>query len=297
MIDAFLDFLHIDRYSDEVEESRYFVDCYPEVANVGSLERAKIVLERSGLAGARRGQLAMKVAERGSCYIPELNLILVHRLRMPSAARDVARFVHHACRNFEETGKSNIHEQNPEESFYAQTMEHALMDFGARILYPSHPVNEENDLLSLYAEDSADADTATLLSTRERAKVLDCVMVHRDYEVHSRSYAVKPWLLQDVLFAPTPMLALLSKHLGELLGSDLYRAYIEGRFGRSAARSLMFRKLTCGGARDHYFNIVRRVRGRRSSCARGISHHGVNAKVMKDAKEIVEPAALGRVLV
>jgi hypothetical protein len=260
LIDALLDFLHIDRYGDEAEGSRYFVDCYPEVTHVGSHSRAQVAFERSGLPESRRNGLALHLAEHGSCYIPELNLIMVHRLRMLSAARDVAHFVHNACRSFEATAISSVEEGDFEERFYARTLEHALMDFGARVLYPSHPINEQDDLFALYAENEEDPGEPGLLSRREHTRVLDCVMLHRDYELHSCRYAVKPQLLSEMLSAPHSALELLTKYLGGLLGSDLYRAYLEGHFRRSAARSLMFRKLAAGGAREAYFSLVRRVR-------------------------------------
>jgi hypothetical protein len=52
----------------------------------------------------------------------------------------------------------------------------------------------------------------------------------------------------------------LAKYLGELLGSDLYRSYIAGRTSRRETRSLFFRNLAEGDAREIYFATVRRVR-------------------------------------
>jgi hypothetical protein len=89
-------------------------------------------------------------------------------------------------------------------------------------------------------------------------------MLHRDYELYSRSYASKPALLQQVLAGPLPGMELLAEYMGELLGSDLYGAYIAGRFSRREARSLFFRKLSSASAREIYFGIVRRVRHRRA---------------------------------
>jgi hypothetical protein len=178
---------------------------------------------------------------------------------MQAAARDVSCFVHHACRDFKETVGWNNGMQT-EERFYGRVLEHALVDFGARVLYPSRPVNEENDLCSLYSQAEDTLEAEMLLSTQEHVRILDCVMLHRDYELHSRSYARKPDLLQEFLSAPVMTLELLAKYLGELLGSDLYRAYIAGRISRRETRSLFFRKLAAGDAREIYFSTVRRVR-------------------------------------
>src|SRR6185437_4080160 len=53
LIDALLAFLHIERYADADFGSRYLVDCYPEVANVASVMRAKALLARRGLPQTR----------------------------------------------------------------------------------------------------------------------------------------------------------------------------------------------------------------------------------------------------
>jgi uncharacterized iron-regulated protein len=259
LIDALLAFLHIGRYPDNDVSSRYFIDCYPEVANVSSLSRARALIARKRLPELRRRESLAQVIEHGSCYIPELNLLVVHRLRMQAAAKDVSCFVHHACRDFRETaGWPNG--MQTEERFYARVLEYALVDFGARVLYPSRPVNEEDDLCSLYSQAEDQVEAGIPLSTQEHMRILDCVMLHRDYELHSRSYATKPALLQEFLSAPVMTLEVLAKYLGELLGSDLYRSYIAGRTSRRETRSLFFRNLAEGDAREIYFATVRRVR-------------------------------------
>lgn len=261
LIDGLFDFLHIDRYADDGEHSRYFVDCYPEVINVDSLDRAKSILERSGLSEERRTQIALALVEEGCYYVPELNLLLAHHLRMISATREVARFVHHACRSFETTTLAGLTEHHPEEPFYAQALENAFMEFGARILYPSHARVEEDTLLSLYAEEHQQYP-AMLLSSREHTQVLDAVILHRDYELYSRAYASRPRLLEQIISSLGRMPEQMAKYVGELLGNDLYSAYIEGRLSRSVARSLMFRKLNKGSARDLYFSVAHRFRRR-----------------------------------
>jgi hypothetical protein len=263
LIDALLAFLHIDRYGDEERLSRYFVDCYPEVANVASLRRAQSLLGREELPEGRRRKALVRLVEHGTCYLPELNLMVAHRMRMQAAAQDVARFVHHACRNFAETFGFSEH-VNAEEALYRNILEHALVDFGGRVIYPSHPVSEEDQLLCLYGETREEVEAKTFLPYREYIRMLDCVMLHRDYEVHHNRYAAKPALLEEFLAGPQTSLELLAQHLGALLGGDLYRSYVSGRFSRSEARSLFFRRLTTGTAKETYFSIVRRVRPRRA---------------------------------
>jgi hypothetical protein len=145
-----------------------------------------------------------------------------------------------------------------------RSIECALVDFGARVLYPSHPMSEEEDLFALYAQPREEVEASTLLSYNEYMHLLDCVMLHRDYELHPRTYAAKPWMLEEFLAGPVSTLELLAQHLGALLGADLYRAYLAGRFSRRAVRSLFFRKLADGNAREAYFSTVRRIRNRRT---------------------------------
>ncbi len=259
LIDALLAFLHIDRYADEDSGSRYFVDCYPEVANVSSISRVESILDRKLLLQTRRDQLLAQVVDQGSCYIPELNFMVVHRLRMQAATSDVACFVHHACRNFEETTPPSL---IAEDSLYLRALERALVHFGAYVLYPSETANED-ELLSLYSIPKEEIEASTLLSYREYLRVLDCVMLHRDYERHRCSYAAPPALLREILSSPAAAMVLATQ-LGQLLGGDLYRAYLAGSIGRRAVRSLFFRKLQSGKAREIYFSLARSARSTRT---------------------------------
>lgn len=259
LIDALLAFLHIDRYSDEDSGSRYLVDCYPEVANVSSIARAESLLSRKPLPQTRRDAIMTQLVDRGSCYIPESNLIIAHRLRMQTAASDAASFVHHACRDFKETAPLKL---LAEDSLYASALEYALVQFGAQVLYPSETANED-ELLSLYSMPKEEVEASTLLSYREYMRVVDCVMMHRDYECHRRSYAAPPPLLRQ-LFSSSPNAAMvLARKLGQLLGGDLYRAYVAGLVSRRTIRSLYFRKLQGGRAREVYLSLVRSVRSTR----------------------------------
>lgn len=263
LIDALLAFLHIDRYVDEDGSSRYFVDCYPEVANVYSICRAETLLCRKAITQQRRKQVLAQVVERGSCYIPELNLLVVHRLRMQVATRDVAAFVHHACRNFEEICRElSINE----EAIYVQALEQALIQFGAQVLYPSESTSED-ELLSLYSIPKEEIEAITLLSYREYMRVLDCVMLHRDYESHRQSYVAPPALLCQLLASLPSASTVLATQLGQLLGGDLYRAYLAGSISRRAIRSLFFRKLAGGKAREIYFALARTVSAHRAPTA------------------------------
>ena len=263
LIDALLAFLHIDRYAEEDGGSRYFVDSYPEVITAGMVQSAQRMLTRRLLPSVRCREVISRLVEAGSCYVPETNVLMVHRMRMESAAQDVASFVHHACRDFVETSPSlNVPR---EAAFYAAALEAALIHFGSRVLYPSHLGDEEDDLFSLYSIPREELEAVTSIPYREYMRTLDCLILHRDYELHRRSYTAKPALLEKFLSGSESDKRLLATKLGQLLGGDLYRAYLAGRLSRYEARSLFFRKLGKGNAREIYFSIVQRVRLRRAS--------------------------------
>jgi hypothetical protein len=264
LIEALLSFLQIGRYpTDDDGESRYLVDSYPEVASVSSLEQARTLLLRKTISKQVRQRAMEDVVEHGMCYMPELNLVVIRHFRMQSATRVAAKFVHHACREFEGSNVIAIDHHSREDALYRQAMEHALTHFGARVLYPSHPVSDEEDLFAFYDLPREEVEASSLLSYGDYMRMLDCVALHRDYELHSRSYAVKPRALQEFFTAAPSAHTLLAQHLGALLGGDLYSAYLAGRLTRREARSLFFRRLS-RGARDAYFSTVRKVRQRQA---------------------------------
>ncbi len=261
LIDALLAFLHIDRYADEDGGSRYLVDCYPEVANVSSIARAENLLNRKPLQQTRRDEIMAQLVDRGSCYIPELNLIIAHRLRMQTTTSDAAAFVHHACRDFEEVVSPKL---IPQDSLYISALEHALVHFAAQVLYPSDTASED-ELLSLYSIPKEEIEAGTLLSYREYLRVVDCVMLHRDYESHRQSYAAPPSLFRELVSSSPAAAKVFARQLGRLLGGDLYRAYLAGFVSRRTIRSLFFRKLQGGKAREIYFSLARSVRSTRTN--------------------------------
>lgn len=260
LIDALLDFLHIERYAEEDSGCRYFIDTYPEVARVTSVSHAASMLARKRVCEARRNHLLSAIVQDGSCYIPELNLILIHRLRMAMIVRDVAAFVHCACRDFERTASVSNAGDSKQENFYRTAFEQALVTLGSRVLYPSQPAHGEEDLFALYGESREEVEANTLLNYSEYLRLLDAVLVHRDYELHAGSYAAQPPLFQEYMSKSGIASDLLAHYLGNLLGSDLHRAYVAGRLSRHAVRSLFSRRLSAGRAQELYFATARRAR-------------------------------------
>ena len=84
-----------------------------------------------------------RVEECGSTYLPQVNAFYVREFQMMHAAEDVTRFLHQACQGLPH--RLNGHPTESEFSigeravdrFYVRVMEHAIADFGSRVLYPS----------------------------------------------------------------------------------------------------------------------------------------------------------------
>ncbi len=70
--------------------------------------------------------------ENGCAYIPETNTFFVREFEMINAAREAARFLHHACRGSETGGA------------HAKPVEEALAHLGSRLLLPTIGVENES---------------------------------------------------------------------------------------------------------------------------------------------------------
>ena len=80
------------------------------------------------------------------------------------SAEDAARFLHHACRGLPDrvNGKAPA-PREPQDAFFAATIEHALACFGSRILYPARPAFRDADLRTLYDLTREDLEQQTSL--------------------------------------------------------------------------------------------------------------------------------------
>jgi len=70
-----------------------------------------------------------------------------------------------------------------------------------------------------------------------------------------------PELLHEGIGYQGERFVFITSRLGQMLGSELYDAYVAGRLSKRWIRSLFFRKLFApASAKKMYFDIVRRVR-------------------------------------
>ena len=258
LLDALLHFLRIEKYcSHNTTQPRFLVDLLPEICARPTVAALSLALERSGLSRELAQQTANRAQTHGSLYLPAYNTIAALRFEIARAAEDVARFLHRACRGAVHAAVSEI---PTEDGFYGAAVEQALAYFGSRILYPTRAAVREQDLYALYAGDPEDLQRETHIAHRDFMRTVDFLILHKDYETHARRYYQLPHLLAEGLGWSDARRAYLMEKLGNMLGNELYDAYLEGALSKRFIRGLFFRKLESpGAARELYFLIAARA--------------------------------------
>src|SRR5580658_6457920 len=160
LIDSLASFLEINRYSPHNgTQPKFLVDMLPEVHGNASDAMLRRLLSRKGMEQGRLETLLASVEERGSAYFPQVNAFYVREFQMMHAAEDATRFLHHACRGLPQRSKAGCANGNGGsgkagawhslDGFYTRVIEHAVAYFGSRVLYPSRPSPETEDLPTL----------------------------------------------------------------------------------------------------------------------------------------------------
>ncbi len=157
LIDSLASFLEINRYSPHNgTQPKFLIDMLPEVHGNSSDAMLRRLLSRKGIAGQHLETMLASVEERGSAYFPQVNAFHIREFQMMHAAEDAARFLHHACRGLPDrlngrgTNGSGLPRDasvaRPLDVFYRRVVEHAVAYFGSRVLYPSRPAVEMENL-------------------------------------------------------------------------------------------------------------------------------------------------------
>jgi hypothetical protein len=236
LVSSLFRFLNIDLYNTG---GRYLVDELPEVWSVTSEEQLERLLARR--MSTRSSEVRRMVEKQGSWFVSERNVIIAREFRMPSAAEQASRFVHHACRN------GALKYQSPEDSFYGHVMESALAFLGSKILCPSRKLYDESQLRGEYA--MREQELPPTMTGKAYRQVLDWI-------VRARSMGDEE-LVSSILLDPDRS-ELAVRTLGHLLGSDIYSAYLNGRVSKRFLRMLYFRDLSKPGeARALYVRAAR----------------------------------------
>jgi hypothetical protein len=139
-------------------------------------------------------------------------------------------------------------------------LEHALAYLGSRVLYPARPPVREADLYALYAKSQGEIESCNAYSYAEYMRMVDFLVLHKDYEASTRRYVTTPALIEEGVRFAGERFDFSTRQLGYMLGTELYDAYVAGRVGKRFLRSLFFHKLDHADGAQFYFAVVRRVR-------------------------------------
>jgi hypothetical protein len=149
LIDALARSLGIQRYSPHNgTQPRFLMDSLPEVHSAqfdsghSSGNRCRDPLQRALQRDIPDPQevdlLLRRLNERGSAYVPQLNMFYVREFRMTYAAEEAARFLHHACRGLPQKNASKS-TCAPADLYFSTLLEDALGYLGSRLLCPQRP--------------------------------------------------------------------------------------------------------------------------------------------------------------
>ena len=264
LIESLARFLNINACSSHNgRQPKFLVDQLPEVYCRSSDELVSKLLQRRIAAEPDRKAIRARLAEQGSAYLPAMNSIYVTDFQMVHVAEEAASFLHHACRGSvsKPTNGNGSGQPEPEERFYTRVLEHALAYLGSRVLYPARTPVREADLYALYSQSQAEIESSNAYSCAEYMRMLDFLVLHKDYEGSTRRYITTPALIEEGVRFTGERFDFSTRRLGYMLGTELYDAYVAGRIGKRFLRSLFFHKLDeAKDAREFYFAVVRRTR-------------------------------------
>ncbi len=263
LIDGLLRFLDINRYSSHnTTQPRFLVDLMPEVYCRSSDALLRRLLARKGFSDEEKKAMLRKVEDQGSAYLPQINAFYIRELKMMYAAEEVARFLHHACRALPKRLNGHVLTPlAPADAFYSRVLENALAYVGSRALYPARAPLRESDLYKLYDETSEDVLAHTGFNVVQLMTTVDFLVLHREYELKTGHYSAVPTPIESGVLSTGKQFDYVTQTLGDLLGTDIYDAYLEGRLTRTAVRHLFLTHLEQpGAARQAYFSIANKVR-------------------------------------
>ena len=158
LIDSLASFLEINRYSPHNgTQPKFLVDMLPEVHGNSSDAMLRRLLSRKGISEQQLETMLASVEERGSAYLPagqcvshprisndarrrRCDPLSASRLPRPAPAPEWTR-----RKRQRRAGKHERSANRPTLSI-RDVIEHAVAYFGSRVLYPSRPAPETEDL-------------------------------------------------------------------------------------------------------------------------------------------------------
>ena len=189
-----------------------------------------VCLTRRGISETERESVLTRVESRGSVYIPQVNAFCIREFQMVHVAEDVARFLHQACQglphslNGHAPNGTEAKERNSPDHFYARVIEHAVAYFGSRVLYPSRPAPETGDLPQL-----------------SRAGCEKAAQIAAQADMEEFESRAQQW--------------------GDLIGHQIYEAYLAGKVAPAGVRRLFLAHLDEPGlARKVCATVIAKLR-------------------------------------
>lgn len=162
LIDSLVRFLDINRYSSHNgTQPKFLVDLMPEVYCRATDARLRRLLSRHSATEEETEAMVRHVEQRGSVYLPQVNVFYVREFKMTYVAEEAARFLHHACRGLPARGNGSG--GTNANRFYTRALEYALGYFGSRVLYPARPAVEDGREL----HDISDSDRKKIDSSAQ----------------------------------------------------------------------------------------------------------------------------------
>lgn len=259
LVDALASFFNIEQVAlSRGAQATFLYDLVPEVMFRSSTEQCRALLQRKGVPEPAIRDAMYRLDRNGAAWVQHRNVILVQRFDLAGAAEEIGRFVHAVCRG----AVGNVSGQpDGEQAFYSQCLQSAIAHLGSLILYPARDRYSEQDLYSLYSLDGADHPASQPLAYPEFMRVVDFLVLHKDYECNARKYRSVPQLIAEGRNYTGEQLRLATEWLGRMLGTQIYDAFVSGRVHKRTLRSLLFRRFDYNDeAKTLYFQLARRTR-------------------------------------
>lgn len=262
MIDTILKFLGIDKYAycvrREGRSQEFLVDIYPDVYSGLDATDLKRFLRGHKFAPEEIEEVLSHVSERGSCYIPRVNAIVIGQFNMLHAGEEASHFVNLAL-------KKEIYDAAPREMaqhdlFYNGVIEEALGFFGSKLIDPSRNHFFETEFYQYYRKDRETIERETPYTYEDFSAIINFILLHKKFEQHYGEYEdVPPEILQGIRSEPKRANILIHE-LGYFLGQQIYDAYRAGVFNRADISRLCRRSFQeSGSALRAYLDLVERV--------------------------------------
>jgi uncharacterized iron-regulated protein len=264
MIDSILKFLEIDKYSyclhKENGYREYLIDVYPEVYATNDKDFFKGLLKEKNFSQRDIKRIGMHIAEKGSCYVTEINAIFIGTFDVIHGAEESAHFINKVLKG--EVGRKRIIQKTllPYDAFYTTTIEEAIAFFGSKLIDPSRNHFFETDFYQLYGKDKEKIEKKTEYLFEEFNEIINFILLHKKFEKEYEHHDDVPKELLTGIKSEGRLFSILTHEIGYFLGHQIFDAYQKGLIDKEQIVSLFkMRFLKSGSALESYLSFVEKV--------------------------------------